>query len=89
MESILEPIQASTPGETRLPRAQVVRVSFSDGVPPKINRHIRTSARGMHASFEVLAHLASTIASMKALDHANTHLLPVCPDEIPVANKQR
>ena len=37
MEAIVQPKQARTPGDTRLPRAQAVHVSFfPDGVPPKI-----------------------------------------------------
>ena len=62
---------------------------FADGVPPKINRHVRACARGKHVSLEVLAGLGSTISSMKALDHDNTQPFPLFPDEESQANKQR
>ena len=91
MESLVEPVQDSTLGETRVPRLvhRSYMSFFLDGVPPKINCHIRACTRGKHVSLEVLAGLGSTIASMKALDHSNTPLLPFSPDEVPVANKQR
>ena len=90
IEAIVEPKQASTPGDKRLPRAQAVHVSFfADGEPPNKNCHLRACARGKHVSPEVPARLCSTIPSMKALDHANTHLLLLCPDKVRAANKQR
>ena len=45
-------------------------------------------ARGKRVSPGVLARLCSTIASMKALDHANTLLLLLCPYEVHAPNKE-
>ena len=46
-------------------------------------------ARGKRVSPGVLARLGSTIAFMKAPDHANTRLLIFCSYEVHAANKTR
>ena len=46
-------------------------------------------AQGKRVSPGVLASLGDMMASMKSLENANAHLLILCPDEVPAANKQR
>ena len=87
MAAIMEPKQASTPGDTLLPRAQAVHVTFFPMV--YLRKYTVICSRGKDASPEVLSRLCSTIPSMKTLDHANTHLLLLCPDEARAANTQR
>ena len=46
-------------------------------------------ARSKRVSPGGLARLGSTVASIKALDHANTRLLILCPHEVRTVNKRR
>ena len=51
--------------------------------------HKQNKDGGKRVSPGVLACLGSTMASIKALDHANAHLLLLYPDDVRAANKQR
>ena len=88
MEAIVQPKQASTPGGTRLSRAQAIHVRFFRWCTSENMCRLRACARSKHVSFSPeAARLCSAISSMK--DHVNTNLFLLGTDEMRAANKQR
>ena len=86
MEGIVEHRRDNTSGDASLPREQMTVYFRRYTIGKKVT--CTACARGKSVSPGVLACLGSMMAAIKALDHANAHLLLLFPEEVRAANKQ-